>query len=69
RLDVTDPEPPAVDHPLRTLPNCIMTPHMAGLANNGLGRIGVHVCDEIERLLNNEPLTSRVTRDMLEYIA
>ncbi len=68
-LDVTDPEPPAVDHPLRTLPNCIMTPHLAGLANNGLGRIGIHVCDEIERLLNNEPLTSHVTRDMLEYIA
>ena len=68
-LDVTDPEPPAADHPLRTLPNCIMTPHLAGLANNGLGRIGMHVCSEIEHLLHNEPLTSRVTKDMLATIA
>lgn len=34
-LDVTDPEPPEADSPLRQIPNCILTPHLAGLANNG----------------------------------
>jgi phosphoglycerate dehydrogenase-like enzyme len=68
-LDVTDPEPPAVDHPLRTLSNCIMTPHLAGQANNGKGRIGVHIYEEIQRLLNHEPLISQVTRDMLATLA
>ncbi|MDW7656494.1 MAG: hydroxyacid dehydrogenase [Bacillota bacterium] len=68
-IDVTDPEPPAADHPLRSLPNCIMTPHLAGQANNGKGRIGVHVYEEIQRLLNQEPLVSQVTRDMLATIA
>lgn len=68
-IDVTDPEPPAADHPLRSLPNCIMTPHLAGQANNGRGRIGVHVHEEMMRLLNNEPLVSQVTREMLATIA
>ncbi|MCS7192367.1 MAG: hydroxyacid dehydrogenase, partial [Armatimonadetes bacterium] len=29
-LDVTDPEPLTSDHPLRFLPNCYITPHIAG---------------------------------------
>ena len=28
-LDVTDPEPLAADHPLVTMPNCIVVPHTA----------------------------------------
>lgn len=68
-LDVTDPEPPAADNPLRTLPNCVITPHLAGQANNGLGRIGVHVHEEINRFLNGESLVTRVTREMLATMA
>ena len=68
-LDVFDPEPPAADHPLRTLPNVIMTPHLAGLANNGLKKVGQHACDEIERLLTGQPLMAEVTRDMLARMA
>jgi phosphoglycerate dehydrogenase-like enzyme len=68
-LDVADPEPPASDNPLRTLPNCIITPHLDGHANNGLGQLGVHVYDEINRFLKQETLTFRVTRDMLVTMA
>lgn len=68
-LDVTDPEPPAADSPLRGIPNCIMTPHLAGLANNGKRKIGAHVADEIGRFLAGEPLVSEVTQAMLASIA
>ena len=68
-LDVTDPEPPAADNPLRTLPNCIMTPHLAGLANNGLRKIGQHVCEELESFLAENKLSTEVTEEMLARMA
>ena len=68
-LDVFDSEPPAADHPLRTLPNVIMTPHLAGLANNGLKKVGQHACEEIERFLRGEKMIAEVTKDMLARMA
>ena len=68
-LDVYDPEPPLVSNPLRTLKNCIMTPHLAGLCSNGKLRIGAHSADEIERFVAGEKLHCEVTQDMLATIA
>lgn len=68
-LDVTDPEPPAKDHPLRSLPNVILTPHLAGLVNNGKRRIGMHVLQEIQRFLAGEPMECEVTSDILDRLA
>lgn len=68
-LDVTDPEPPATDSPLRSIPNCIMTPHLAGLANNGKLKIGAHVVQEIQRFADGAPLLSEITQSMLATIA
>jgi len=68
-LDVTDPEPPALDNPLRSLSNCIMTPHLAGQANNGLKKIGQNVCEEIERVLAGEKTVCEVTKEMLAKMA
>lgn len=68
-LDVFDPEPPAADHPLRKLKNCIMTPHLAGQANNGLLKIGQHICEEIERILTGENPVCEVTKEMLSKMA
>lgn len=39
-LDVTDPEPLPSDHPLRFLPNCYITPHIAGAGVYGYFQIG-----------------------------
>lgn len=65
-LDVFDPyEPLLPENPLRTLPNCILSPHLAGLTHNGLLRIGAHCADEIERFAAGKPLTTEIRREQL----
>jgi phosphoglycerate dehydrogenase-like enzyme len=68
-LDVTDPEPCSMDHPLRHLPNVILTPHIAGGMHDNRKRIGNLVTDEIERFVNSEPLKFEITREKLAFIA
>jgi len=68
-LDVTDPEPPALDNPLRDMDNVILTPHIAGAVTNGLKRIAKHVCEEIDRHMAGEPLRTPVNMDNLNKIA
>lgn len=68
-LDVTSPEPPAADSPLRQLPNCILTPHLAGQANNGLRKLGDHCYNQICNYLENKPLSGEVRQEMLATIA
>lgn len=68
-LDVTNPEPPALDNPLRNLPNVIFTPHLAGLTNNGKRRIGMHTGDEIEKFIKGEDMDCEVTKEMLATMA
>ena len=68
-IDVFDPEPPAKDNPLLSLENVIVTPHLAGLANNGLKRIGAFVCEETAHFLAGEPVRGEVTREMLAKMA
>lgn len=68
-LDVTDPEPPATDSPLRRLENCILTPHLAGQAANGLRKLGLHCYQELVHFQEGAPLSGEVTQDMLCSIA
>lgn len=68
-IDVTDPEPAPLDHPFRKLPNVILTPHLAGLSNNGKQRIGNYVLSEIKRYLADEKLDGEVTLDRLSILA
>ncbi len=50
--DVTEPEPPAEDSPLRLLPNVILTLHIAGVVAENMARLGIFVADEIEAFVN-----------------
>lgn len=68
-IDVYEQEPLNEDCPLRQLPNCIMTPHIAGAANNGKKKIGAHVLAEIRRFVNGEELVSEITPEMLATMA
>ncbi len=68
-IDVTDPEPPSKDNPLRKLPNVILTPHIAGVTPNGARRVGRCAIDEVHNLFSNKPLNYEVRREMLGRIA
>ena len=64
-LDVTDPEPPPEGSPLYTLPNCILTPHVAGSLNDECLRLGNQVLEELTRLVEGRPFENEVTPEAL----
>ena len=68
-IDVTNPEPPAKDNELRSLSNVVLTPHIAGTATNGLKRVALHVCEEIERLVGGEKMRTEVDLNQLSRLA
>lgn len=68
-LDVTFPEPPTEDSELYTLPNCVLTPHIAGSAGNEVRRMGEYMRREYQSFLKNEPCKYEVTLEMLKTMA
>ena len=52
-IDVFDPEPPPPDHPLRTAPNCILSPHVGSRTREGIAAMN-DVVDDIIRVLRGE---------------
>lgn len=68
-LDVTYPEPPVMGSPLYTLPNVILTPHIAGSMDNECQRMGQIVVEELQRFLNGEPLRWSITREQAALMA
>jgi phosphoglycerate dehydrogenase-like enzyme len=68
-LDVTDPEPPAVDSPLRNMPNVVLTPHIAGTVSNGMRRIGGHIVEELGRYVNGERMRTEIDFERLGAMA
>ena len=68
-LDVTSPEPPTPENRLRSLDNVILTPHIAGTSTNGLRRIALHVCEELERFEKGEKMAAEINTDNLNKMA
>lgn len=64
-LDVYDEEPLPADHPLRTLPNVLMTPHTAAGTLDGRRRAGRIVIEEIRRFVENRDLEHAVPLNQL----
>jgi phosphoglycerate dehydrogenase-like enzyme len=62
-LDVTDPEPPAPGSPLFTLPNVLLTPHIAGSLGRERRRLGRAMVEELRNYVNGRPLRWEVTRE------
>lgn len=68
-LDVTDPEPPEENSPFYTLPNVILTPHVAGSIGNEVRRMTDYIIEEAEAFLAGKPTRYAVTLKMLETMA
>lgn len=68
-LDVTYPEPPVAGSPLYTLPNVILTPHIAGSLDNECQRMGQIVVDELKRYLAGEPLQWAISQAQAAVMA
>jgi D-3-phosphoglycerate dehydrogenase len=59
-LDVLEQEPPAADHPLMGLDNCIITPHIAGLTEESQVRTSELVANEVIHELEGRKSLCRV---------
>lgn len=68
-LDVTYPEPPVKGHPFYTLPNCFMTPHIAGSAGDEVRRMGEYMLSEFKTYMRGEACKYEVSEKMLETMA
>lgn len=68
-VDRCEVEPCALDHPYRTLPNVILTPHIAGVAAENRFRIGTFAIDSLETYLQGTSLAHEVTEAQLASMA
>ena len=68
-LDVTHPEPPVEKHPFYSLPNCILTPHIAGSLGCETQRMASYMEEEFCRYLRGDECKWEVSSQMLVTMA
>ncbi len=62
-LDVTDPEPLPPGHPLWSLPDVIITPHVAAGSDLRVERLWIVMRENLRRYVNGEPMLSVVSAE------
>jgi len=61
-LDVFETEPLPEDHPIRTHPKAVLTPHMSYYSNESEPDLIKRVAEEVARALRGEPLLNPLTK-------
>lgn len=59
-LDVTEPEPLPAGHPLWSLPNCVITPHVACTAEMAVQPLVERIAENVRRFAHGEQLLGLV---------
>jgi glyoxylate reductase len=65
-LDVTDPEPLPPDHPLFSLPNCLIVPHIGSATRNTRRRMAERACENLLAGLEGRRLPSCVNPEVYQ---
>lgn len=68
-IDVTLPEVPPDDHVFYSMPNVLLTPHIAGSMNDEVHRMAQYMIDEFDRIMAGEAPLYEVSFKMLETMA
>ena len=63
-LDVTDPEPLPPGHPLWSLPNCIITPHVGNTPEMAVPLLSERIAANVRRFEEGEPLLGLIFPDL-----
>jgi D-3-phosphoglycerate dehydrogenase len=64
-VDVYSSEPPAADHPLRSAPNVILTPHLGASTEEAQTRVAVEACEQVRDVLAGRPARYAVNAPLM----
>jgi len=65
-IDVLDQEPPPADHPLFALPNVLLSPHVAGVTEDGMKHMALHCAQVVETYVAGTRPATLLNPEVLE---